>query len=142
MHCTQQCVKVWKYLVERYFNYYPETKRVTYEGRTDTRIPIYPRLSSNWGMKTAVLSFINVSNQTCCLYIYIYLLLIFDNFHKHKGSPPPGIGNFNVHLYFISSSYLIGGNIWVNKTSLTPSHFIEVFAPGQEIKRTLFLWFC
>jgi len=25
---TQQCVKVWKYLVERYFNYYPETKSV------------------------------------------------------------------------------------------------------------------
>jgi hypothetical protein len=26
---TQPCVKVWKDLVERYFNYYPETKSVT-----------------------------------------------------------------------------------------------------------------
>ena len=28
---TQQCVKVWKDLVERYFKYYPETKSVTDE---------------------------------------------------------------------------------------------------------------
>ena len=110
------------------------------DGRTDTKIPICPRLSSSGGMKTAVPSFINVSNQTCCL--YIYLLLQFDNFHKNKVSPPPGIGNFNVHLYFISSSYLIRGNVWVNKTRLTPSLFIEVFVPGQEMKRPLFLWFC
>jgi hypothetical protein len=28
---TQQCVKVWKDLVERYLKYYPETKSVTDE---------------------------------------------------------------------------------------------------------------
>jgi len=39
---TQQCVKVWKDLVERYFNYYPETKSVTDEqtnGHEDPYIP-------------------------------------------------------------------------------------------------------
>jgi hypothetical protein len=36
LYGTQQCVKVWKDLVERYFNYYPETKSVT-DGRQDGR---------------------------------------------------------------------------------------------------------
>jgi hypothetical protein len=45
----QHCVKVWKDLVERYFNYYPETKNVT-DGRMDMRIPIYRRLSSSGGI--------------------------------------------------------------------------------------------
>jgi hypothetical protein len=43
-------MKVWKDLVERYFNYYPETKSMT-DGRTDeltSMIPIYPRLSSSY----------------------------------------------------------------------------------------------
>jgi hypothetical protein len=35
-------------LAEQYFNYYPETKSVT-DGRTDMRIPIYPRLLSSEG---------------------------------------------------------------------------------------------
>ena len=44
---TQQCVKD---LVERYFNYYPETKSAT-DGRT--RGSLYtPRLSSSGGIKT------------------------------------------------------------------------------------------
>jgi hypothetical protein len=37
-YVTQHCVKVWKDLVERYFNYYPETKSVP-DGHEDPYIP-------------------------------------------------------------------------------------------------------
>jgi hypothetical protein len=47
---TQQCVKVWKDLVEQYFNYYPETKSVT-DWHEDPYI--YPWLSSSGGIKIA-----------------------------------------------------------------------------------------
>ena len=33
-YSTQQCVKDWKDLVERYFHYYPQTKSVM-DGQTD-----------------------------------------------------------------------------------------------------------
>ena len=46
---TQQCMKVWKDLVERYFNHYPETKSVT-DGRTWRSL--YTPDSLSGGIKT------------------------------------------------------------------------------------------